>query len=420
MASGYLLPNLSDKNRFMLSFILVASSAGLGLGTAKVATSLFAVELNASELELGLIAAAQTVGILFMGLPTGALINRFGPLILFATGSLLAGLWYALAPLIPQAWFLILCCTLVSFCMPLRFVTLNTVFMSQLYQIGAAKAGWFRGAHMIGFMLLGPMLAVWLIHSLGFVGGFWALATLFIVPVLIAPVMFRDYRVDRRTSPRISWQTLIQPVYLLKKELALRYTALIEFASSAAMMYFTFFIVVIAIKNYGFSAVAAASLVTLYGAVYMIALFGAGILLERFGEKILYQLGFGLIGVGLLCLALPLTSAWLWWGAPLFGLGLGVSNVVNLSAFAHVGRRVGMANVSALSSFAGPVGSLLGSILGGLFGHIWGLQTLFFPLAALFLVLMVVIHLKHPFVLSHQSQAKSNAEIDILTNADGQ
>ncbi|MCH7336272.1 MFS transporter [Acinetobacter sp. NIPH 2699] len=412
------LPKYSDKTRFMLSFILVASTAGLGIGTAKVAISLFAIELKASEFEMGLIAASQIIGILFMGLPTGALIQRFGPLILFSTGSLLAGIWYSFIPLVQQAWFLILCSTLVSFCMPLRFVSLNTVFMSQLHQIGAAKAGWFRGAHMIGFMLLGPMLAVWLIHSLGFAGGFWALATLFLVPVLIAPVMFKDYKVDRQTAPRLSWQALLQPVYLLKQGLALRYTALIEFASSAAMMYFTFFIVVIAIRHYDFSAVAAASLVSLYGVVYMVALFGAGILLEHFGEKRLYEFGFVLVAGGLLCLAMPLTEQWLWVGAPLFGLGLGVVNVVNLSAFATVGRRVGMANVSALSSFIGPVGSLLGSILGGLFGHVWGLQMLFFPLAAVFVGLIVLTHLKHPFGSSHAEQA-DDSKIDILTNVDG-
>lgn len=412
------LPKYSDNTRFMLSFILVASTAGLGIGTAKVAISLFAIELKASEFEMGLIAASQTIGILLMGLPTGALIQRFGPLILFTAGSLLAGVWYSLIPLVQQAWFLILCSTLVSFCMPLRFVSLNTVFMSQLHQIGAAKAGWFRGAHMIGFMLLGPMLAVWLVHHLGFVGGFWALASLFLVPVLIAPVMFKDYQVDRQTAPRLSWQAFMQPVYLLKDEMALRYSAVIEFASSAAMMYFTFFIVVIAIRHYDFSAVAAASLVSLYGVVYMAALFGAGILLERLGEQKLYQLGFVLVAMGLLCLAMPLTQQWLWVGAPLFGLGLGVVNVVNLSAFATVGRRVGMANVSALSSFTGPVGSLLGSILGGLFGHVWGLQTLFFPLAAVFVGLIVLTHLKHPFTASHAKQA-NDSKIDILTNVDG-
>lgn len=415
-----MLPNFSDKTRFMLSFILVASTAGLGIGTAKVATSLFAIELKASEFEMGLIAAAQMIGILFMGLPTGALINRFGPLILFSTGSLLAGLWYALIPMWYQAWFLILCSTLVSFCMPLRFVSLNTVFMSQLQQIGAAKAGWFRGAHMIGFMLFGPMLAVWLVHSFGFTGGFWALATLFLVPVCIAPIMFRDYRIDPRTAPRMSWRSLIQPLYLLKKELALRYVAFIEFSSSAAMMYFTFFIVVIAIRNYGFSAAAAASLVTLYGVVYMLALFSVGIWLEQIGEKRFYQLGFAFVASGLLSLAVPLTEYWLWLGAPLLGLGLGIINVVNLSAFARIGQRVGMANVSALSSFSGPMGSLLGSILGGLFGHVWGLQALFFPLGILFLGLIVLVQLKYPFARCRPKQINEAEEIDILTNMDGQ
>ncbi|WP_097078713.1 MFS transporter [Acinetobacter puyangensis] len=417
--SRLMMPKISDNARFMLSFILVASTAGLGIGTAKVATSLFAIELNASEFEMGLVAAAQTIGILFMGLPTGALINRFGPLILFSTGSLLSGLWYAFTPMLQQTWFLIVCSTLVSFCMPLRFVSLNTVFMSQLYQIGAAKAGWFRGAHMIGFMLLGPMLAVWLVHSLGFVGAFWALATLFIVPVFIAPFMFRDYKVDRKTSPRISWNALIEPLSLLKKELALRYAALIEFASNAAMSYFTFFIVVIAIQSYGFHPAAAASLVTLYGLVYMVALFGVGLLLARIGEKHFYQLGFAIVGLGLLCLGVPFTAYWLWLGAPILGLGLGIVNVANLSAFAHIGQRVGMANVSALSSFSGPVGSLLGSILGGLFGHIWGLQTLFFPVAILFLALIILLQIKDPFRQSGLQQTH-DTEIDILTNVDGQ
>jgi MFS family permease len=413
-----LLPNLSDNGRFILSFMLVASTAGQGLGTAKVATSLFAVALHASDFELGLIAAAQTIGILFMGLPTGVLIKRFGPLLLFSLGSLLAGMWYALAPLIPHAWFLIACSALVSFCMPLRFVSLNTVFMSQLNQIGAAKAGWFRGTHMIGFMLLGPMLAVWLVASLGFVGAFWALAALFMVPVFIAPMMFRDYKVDPATAPRINWQSLVHPLSLLKHEVSLRYTTLIEFASSAAMMYFTFFMVVIAIKNYGFSAPAAASLVTLYGAVYMAALFGMGLLLERLGEKIFYQSGFTLVAAGLLCLAVPLTEHWLWLGAPLLGLGLGAVNVVNMSAFANIGQRVGMANISALSSFAGPVGSLLGSIAGGLLGHVWGLQALFYPLALLFLALVVLVYYRYPFG-QHIAKA-SEPEIDILTHVDGQ
>ena len=184
MAKHWLL-NIVEKNRLLLAFMLGASTAGIGVGTAQIAVSLYAVHIHASEVQLGLIAAAQSIGILLMGIPTGILINRFGPLLLFALGSLLAGLWYGLIPAVGQVWFLLGCIVLVSFCMPLRFISLNTVFMSQLNRLGTVKAGWFRGTHMIGFMLLGPLLAVWLSNHLAPSGVVWVIGLLFTVRVFL-------------------------------------------------------------------------------------------------------------------------------------------------------------------------------------------------------------------------------------------
>ncbi len=410
-----------EKNRFLLSFMLVASTAGLGVGTAQVTISLYALHLHASELQLGFIAAAQSIGILLMGLPTGLMINRFGPLVLFAMGSLLAGLWYGLIPVVGQVWFLITCMALVSFCMPLRFISLNTVFMSNLNQLGAVKAGWFRGTHMIGYMLLGPMLAVWLIKSLSFGGSFLTIALMLTVPVILSPLIFASYKVDRQASPKLSMRAIVQQLSLLKTEVTLRYTSLFELFDSAVMGYFTFFIVVIAVRNYGFSSAAAASLVTLYGSVYMASLFGMGLFLNILGEKRMYQLGFGLVATGLFSLGLPLSSNWLFLGSPLLGWGLGTLNVVNLSVFARVGQRVGMANVSAMSLTFGPSGNLLGSILGGWVGHFWGLQALFFPLAGLFIGLLCLVQFKHPFgQQAIQITQTNHFETDFLTNVDGQ
>lgn len=408
------LPYVFEKNRFLLGFMLVASTAGLGVGTAQVAISLYAVHLHASELQLGLIAAAQSFGILLMGLPTGVLINRFGPLVLFATGSLLAGLWYGLIPLVGKVWFLISCVAFVSFCMPLRFISLNTVFMSHLHKLGAVKAGWFRGTHMIGFMLLGPMLAVWLVENLFYNHVFLVIGLMFTIPVLLSPLVFANYRVDGKNAPKLSVQAITQQLSLLKKDITLRFTSLFELFDSAVMGYFTFFIVVIAIRNYGFSPALAASLVTLYGSVYMASLFGMGLFLKTLGEKRLYQLGFALVASALLCLALPLAPVWLWIGSPLLGWGLGTLNVMNLSVFARIGQRLGMANVSAMSMTFGPLGNLLGCIVGGWVGHYWGLQALFLPLAVLFMGLVFLVQYKHPF--DQITSRISDPEIDILTN----
>lgn len=79
--------------KFAGSFIVLTILAGLGVGVARALTSLYAVHIQATELQLGLIAAAQSIGLLFMALPVGVLVQRFGSLKIFALGSVLgAGL----------------------------------------------------------------------------------------------------------------------------------------------------------------------------------------------------------------------------------------------------------------------------------------------------------------------------------------
>lgn len=412
------LPAAIRKNRFLLAFMLVASTAGLGVGTAQIAVSLYAVQLHATEIQLGLIAAAQSIGILLMGLPTGILINRVGPLLLFANGSVLAGMWYGLIPwgsqlAIAPVWFLIGCVVLVSFCMPLRFISLNTVFMSQLKQLGAVKAGWFRGTHMIGYLLLGPILAVWLSERLSTTLVFGSIALMFMVPALLSPLVFYGYEVAGKQAPALSLRAIGQQLTLFKRDMTLRFTSLFELFDSAVMGYFSFFIVVIGIRNYGLSAAKAASLVTLYGGVYMAALFGMGVVVQQLSEKRAYQLGFGIVATALLSLALPVSSFWLWVGAPLLGLGLGTLNVINLSVFVRLGQHLGMANVSVVSMTCGPSGNLLGSLLGGWLGHFFGLQAMFIPLCVLFGLLVVLVQFRHPFIPRASNAKVPNA--DVLT-----
>ncbi|MGE8559422.1 MAG: hypothetical protein ACN6NJ_00505, partial [Acinetobacter sp.] len=116
--------------KFMSSFVLLTIIAGLGVGVARILISLYAVQLEATELQLGLIAAAQSVGILFMALPIGVLVQRLGSLKVFSLGSVMGAALYALTPLQQSAWYLLALTALVSFVLPMRFVSINTVFLS--------------------------------------------------------------------------------------------------------------------------------------------------------------------------------------------------------------------------------------------------------------------------------------------------
>ncbi|MDR2060879.1 MAG: MFS transporter, partial [Acinetobacter sp.] len=152
----------------------------------------------------------------------------------------------------------------------------------------------------------------------------------------------------------------------------------------AVMAYYGFFIIVIAIKDFGLSETIAASLVTLQGAVFVVALFTTGTLLARWGIKRFYQTGFAFVAVASVMLGIPKISVLLWMGAVILGLGLAMLHIVNFTMFANVGERLGMAKVSGLTAMAGPAGALLGSIVGGWLGHYWGLQSMFLISAVLF------------------------------------
>ncbi|WP_438035353.1 MFS transporter [Sorangium sp. So ce426] len=174
-------------------FAALSSVMGLSVGVAKVSTTLYAMELGANEALLGLISGSQSVGVLLMSIPIGLLVDHLGPSRLFVLGSLVAGSLYMALPAVPSPVFLLAFTTAISFFMPMRFVSLSTVFMQQLETVGEGKAGWYRGTHRVGMFLLGPMLAASLTKALGFSGTYRLIGLSFLITVLMSPIVFGPY-----------------------------------------------------------------------------------------------------------------------------------------------------------------------------------------------------------------------------------
>ncbi|MEY4581925.1 MAG: hypothetical protein RL701_6628 [Pseudomonadota bacterium] len=100
--------NWLNRNQFLVAFGTLSSLMGMSVGLAKVTTSLYAISLGASETLLGLIAGAQSVGVLLMSLPLGVWVERHGPKRLFLFGTACAGvlaLFLGVAAT-PQPWLL--------------------------------------------------------------------------------------------------------------------------------------------------------------------------------------------------------------------------------------------------------------------------------------------------------------------------
>lgn len=380
-------------DRHLGGLILLACLAGTGVGLLKVITALYAIDLQASPLQLGLIAGAQTAGLLLTSLPCGVLVERFGALRLFCLGSLLACALLQLVPLWASPWFLLLMILLVGLSMPLRFVSLNAVFMQQLARVGETKAGWFRGAQMIGLLLIGPTLAGLVSSWLGLAGSWTLIGLVFALPILLAPWVLEARRSDRPLGEPLSLAALGRQLALLRDETELRRNSLLDFSVQATAMYFAFFIVAITVQHYGWSAAHAAALLSAHGLTFILALFFLGRILRSHERAsvtgALLVCGFALLGLGL-----GTTALWLWSGALLLGLGLGMLQVVTLSTYARSGARLGHGRIAGLAALVGPGGGLTGCLLGGLLGESFGLQHLFLLFIPLFLGFLLLTTLR--------------------------
>jgi MFS family permease len=358
-------------------FLAVLALAGLSTGLARVATSLYAVTLHATPAEVGLLAACQSLGLVLMSLPSGALVRRFGPAAVFIGGSVLGGLACAAVPLVGQPWFLVACFTCVGFCMPLRFVSTNVVTMQRLDVEGSARAGWYRGIHLLSMFVVGPTIAVPVVAALGFPLTWWFVAASFFLPAWVARSVLDGARPPEKGGIVPALRSAAND----RETLALAAT---EFAAQGTFTCFSFFIIPVAIRQHGFGAPAAAGLLSAQAASFVLALLTLGGVAARWDRARFVPVAYGSAAGGLLLLGLAHDGAWLWPGSVLLGCGLGLVQMENLIRAARVGSRVGQDAASSLQSLSGSSGGLAGGLLGGVIGSTLGTQRVFLLLAPLF------------------------------------
>jgi len=370
---------VSAPPRSLAPFIVVLMLAGLSSGLARVITSLQAVALDAGPLELGLLAASQSLGLVFMSLPSGTLVRRHGSRRVFMAGSLAGGLACAAVPLVPARSFLLVAAATIGLCMPLRFVATHVVALRRLELDGGERAGWYRGSHLLSMFLVGPAVAVPAATVLGLAAAWWLAAASFLLAAAVAPLALGGDPARPRADGGMAGSARRDP----------EAPALVanEFAAQGAFTTFSFFIVPIAMDRFGLSAAAATGLLSAQATSYMLALFALGGLAVRWPRARFVLVAYGAVAAGLLVLGLGRSGAALWGGSVLLGVALGLVQTDNVVRAARVGSRIGQDSAAGIQSLSGSSGGLASGIVGGVIGQRLGAQGLFVALAPLFGVL---------------------------------
>jgi MFS family permease len=350
-------------------------------GLSRVAMPLFASSLGAQPWQVGIVGGLGYTGLVLLALPMGAWLERHGSRVLFMLGVGVAAALFLLLPLAHSPMQAIAAAAVLGLLLPLRIVPIYAEFLAILPRLSPARAGWNRAASTLGMFFLGPAAAGAVIAASGYTPVFQLAACALLAAFLVA----RRVLVDRERPARGAAQSLAERVRgqyrLLCTDAEIRRTMAIDFLAQMTVAYFTVFVLILAVHQFGMSVQAAAGLVTVQGSLYVLTLFAGGAVLVRWREDLSYLLAFALLlAQGLLC-GLATGPAALWLGAALSGIGLGLQGLTSTTRFAAFLQRHGRGRIGGLTSLGPPAGGVIGVMLGGVVSQRLGTQAGFLLLA---------------------------------------
>lgn len=376
---------MSTTRGFLHGLVGLSLLMGLSIGYSRVITTLYAVKMDAQGWMLAAVAVSQSIGMLVLATSAGRWVDVHGARAVFIVGSAWGMGICLLTPLVPTFPALLLFTAAASLAMPPRFVSINTIFLSRLQELGKQRAGWFRAAHVIGMTFLGAVLATTLFPLYGPVLSFWGAAAIFGLNILVfllgigrnAPAQRERRQVSKRSSlPQLFKSTLARQV------------AIREFSIQSLNAYFAFYIVIIALRYLHLPARTAGFLVATQGLAFVFTLVIGGkvaIVHPRTSQT----LGGLMVVAALVGLATSHVATEMYLYASLLGSGLGFLQIINLTDFAVLGETIGFSQAASINALAGPSGGVFGGLLGGLMEHWIAPQPLFLAFVPLFAFLVL-------------------------------
>lgn len=369
------------------SYLILNITTGIVGGAMQLVVPLFAMELHASSMEIGVIRGISGVGMLLLVIPAGFMVDHFGSKRLFLCGAL-AGTCFTLALSLAGAPLsLTFLMGLAGLFSALKMTALNASFFRNLQEMGLEKAGWFKGSMSIGLTFLGPVFGGYLVaRGTPFPTIFRLLAALTLIPAALVFIFHNDpIRHEAAGAFRENVRAQLQSFGQLVRRRTLYLPLLTESLSTGCFATFSTFIIVIAVQTLHLPATTASLLLTAEGGIFILTVFAAGPLITRLSPLQLYLLGVGVTIAALAGFPLVDGFAALLGVTVVLGLGLGLLNLVTSSSLGRMEGEKG--KIVGLFAAAVGVGISLGPMLGGVvaqyLGNNWIFPAFIVPFALL-------------------------------------
>lgn len=375
-------------NELILKFMLINISTGIAMGMVNLILPIYALSLNASSTQIGLIKGIAGIGDLLIVLPAGFMVDYLGSKKMYSISAVLGSSIIVLISYVSSIELLLLIMIFFGMARSLRTTSLNADFFKHVNTIGIKKGGWFKGSMSVGVALIGPILGGIVIAAMSY-KNYFALAGVF----LLAPFLVILSRTNSRSNLPVKSKNFMlidasNHYKSLAKNRSLISATIIESINGAFFITFSTFIVVLVIKGLGLSPDVAAMLIALKGGATICAVFLCGQLLRK-NNTGLYLFSFVVTILALLVLGMSRNILQI--SIASFVLGIS-SGLITLITFTQVGNIDGeKGKIAGIFSFGFAMGSILGPMLGGIIGDIFGIQVIFLSFIPLFGIIALYI-----------------------------
>ncbi len=141
-------------NDLILKFMLINISTGIAMGMVNLIIPIYALSLNASSTEIGLIKGIAGIGDLLVVLPAGFMVDYLGSMKMNSVSAVMGSSIIILISFVAKIELLLLIMVFFGMARSLRTTSLNADFFKNMNLIGIKKGGWFKGSMTVGGALI--------------------------------------------------------------------------------------------------------------------------------------------------------------------------------------------------------------------------------------------------------------------------
>lgn len=373
-------------NELIFRFMLINISSGIAIGMMNFIIPVYALSLNATSTEIGMIKGFSGIGDILVVLIAGFIVDYLGSRKTYSVSCICSAVIIMLLSLAASPKILIYTMIFYGIARTFRTTSLSAAFFQNMNSIGVKKAGWYKGSMTIGSSFLGPVIGGVAAIAISFESYFLLTGAILLIPLIVinagskneisSPVKTQNHSLKESSNHYKS---------LLKKKTLVSAT-IKNGMNTAFFMTFTVFITVLVIKDLGLSPGIAAALISLKGLSTLLVVFLGGAYLQKNNNR-LYLFAYITTVFSLLLLGIGTDTIQLGLASLLNGLGTGLISLIN---FTEVGTLDGeKGKIAGFFNFGHGLGSIIGPTLGGIIGDIYGVQAIFLAFMIPFSVLAI-------------------------------